>query len=206
MTAKPLDWKSWHEARNKMTKIYAGWSSLDQADDAMAKALRSGKVHCRGEFREFDWQFGKGDSVALQDVISTLRKLRVYSDEAVVEYEITITEMTTFGSDLFRVLRPHTRKSERTAWIGNPELVWPEFRDYLIRFELPSGPMSNRTGQRRRKHTLMPPRQTKLGVVQSYITRTYPSGIPAGVTDKAIARATGVSERTARRARKPSPT
>jgi hypothetical protein len=206
MTAKPLDWKSWWEARDKMTEIYEGWSSWDQANNAMAKALRSGKVHCRGEFSEFDWRFGNDDSVALQDVISTLPKLHVYSVEAVVEYEITITEMTTFGSDLFRVLRPHTGKSKRTARIRNPELVWPEFCDYLIRFELPTGPMSSRTGQRRRKHTPTPPRQTKLGAVQSYTTRTYPSGIPAGVTDKAIARATGVSERTARRAREPSPT
>jgi hypothetical protein len=54
-------------------------------------------------------------------------------------------------------------------------------------------------------------RRTKLGAVQSYIASAYPNAIPAGMTDKAIARSfeaekkTQVSERTVRRARQPSP-
>jgi hypothetical protein len=44
-------------------------------------------------------------------------------------------------------------------------------------------------------------RKTKLVTVQQYIAVNYPKGIPAEVTDKTIARATGVSERTVRRAR-----
>jgi hypothetical protein len=56
------------------------------------------------------------------------------------------------------------------------------------------------------EHTCpIPPRETKLGAVQTYIARTYTQGLPAGVTDKVIAKATGVSERTVRRARKSGP-
>jgi hypothetical protein len=42
---------------------------------------------------------------------------------------------------------------------------------------------------------------TRLNEVRDFIAEKYPIGIPAGVTDKAIARATGASERTVRRAR-----
>jgi hypothetical protein len=144
LTAKPLDWISWWDALQRMPKIRRVWAyDHDAAKQAMTRALRSGQVHNRGEVREFDWRFGDSDLVALREVISTLRKLHVYRDEAVVEYEIAITEMTTFGSDLFRVSRPHTRKAGRTARIRNPELVWPEFRDYLILFELPAGEKPN---------------------------------------------------------------
>jgi hypothetical protein len=41
---------------------------------------------------------------------------------------------------------------------------------------------------------------TKLDAVKAYIAE-YPNGIPPGVTDKVVARAVGVSERTVRRAR-----
>jgi hypothetical protein len=52
----------------------------------------------------------------------------------------------------------------------------------------------------------VPPRETKLEAVRCYIVRTYPRGIPAGVTDNEIARQTGASERTVRRARHSPPT
>jgi hypothetical protein len=42
----------------------------------------------------------------------------------------------------------------------------------------------------------------KLDKVKAYIAETFPDGIPAGVTDKTIARDTGTSERTVRRARR----
>ena len=44
-------------------------------------------------------------------------------------------------------------------------------------------------------------KQTRKEQVRTYIADHYPRGIPAGVTDKDIARATGASERTVRRAR-----
>lgn len=42
---------------------------------------------------------------------------------------------------------------------------------------------------------------TKLAEVRTYIAEQYPNGIPAGASNKQIARATGASERTVRRAR-----
>jgi hypothetical protein len=45
-----------------------------------------------------------------------------------------------------------------------------------------------------------PPRETKRNAVQRYIAHIYPEGIPAGVTNKEIARATKVSPRTVQRA------
>jgi hypothetical protein len=44
-------------------------------------------------------------------------------------------------------------------------------------------------------------RQTKPEAVRQYIAHAYPEGIPAGVTYKAIAKATGTSERSVQRAR-----
>jgi hypothetical protein len=46
-----------------------------------------------------------------------------------------------------------------------------------------------------------PRRETKLKKVRGYIAGKYPRGIPGDVTDKEIARNTGTSERTVRRAR-----
>ncbi|MGH7053820.1 MAG: hypothetical protein ACREE4_00275 [Stellaceae bacterium] len=45
-------------------------------------------------------------------------------------------------------------------------------------------------------------KSSKLKKIQSHIAATYPNGIPAGVTDKMIANATGTSERHVRRARR----
>jgi hypothetical protein len=42
---------------------------------------------------------------------------------------------------------------------------------------------------------------TKIDAAKAYIAQHYPDGIPAGVTDKQIARDAGVSDRTVRRAR-----
>ena len=44
-------------------------------------------------------------------------------------------------------------------------------------------------------------RLTKAAAVKAFIAKTYPNGIPAGVTDKEIARDTKTSERTVRRVR-----
>jgi len=46
-----------------------------------------------------------------------------------------------------------------------------------------------------------PRRHTKVDEVKAHLAAKYPDGVPAGMTDKAIARETGVSERTVRRAR-----
>jgi hypothetical protein len=70
-------------------------------------------------------------------------------------------------------------------------LTWYE----PARFELPSGFDSAKPSRPQ-------PRETKLSAVQRHIAQTYPSGIPAGVTDKQIARDTRTSERTVRRARR----
>jgi hypothetical protein len=45
------------------------------------------------------------------------------------------------------------------------------------------------------------PRDTKAAAVRRHLASKYPNGIPAGVTDKVIALATGASERTVRRVR-----
>jgi len=60
---------------------------------------------------------------------------------------------------------------------------------------------------RRKDARPRPLRETKILAVQRYIADTYPGEIPAGVTDKEIARAmkTKTSDRTVRRARRSAP-
>jgi hypothetical protein len=141
MRVQPLDWSSWWEARLRMREVWRPWADLyHQANEAMANALRSGQVHYRGDALAHDGF----TPLPVKDVISTLRKLSVAPDEAAAEYEIAEIMTTTFGSDSLRVSRPHTWTSRRFARILRPELVWPEFRDYLIRFELPANPTPDR--------------------------------------------------------------
>jgi len=136
MTAKPLDWKSWWEARLKMAEVYDGWSSWKLANRAMAHALRSGKINYRGEACD-DYR----RPVSLQNVIPTLRELTVYPNEAVAEYETSEVYFTTFGLEPLRTLHPATSVRTATARILHPEVVLPEFLDHLIQFELPAGVM-----------------------------------------------------------------
>jgi hypothetical protein len=142
MAVKPLDWISWSAARTRMHEIWRPWSDLyREANEAMVRALRSRQVHYRGE--AYDLQTFR--LVPIENVISTLRDLNVYlGDESSAEYEITGITTTSFGTSLLRVSQPDTWTSTNTARIRNPELVWSEFRDYLIRFELPASVQPDR--------------------------------------------------------------
>jgi len=147
MAAKPLDWKSWWDARSKITELWPGWSwSSSLGDQAMVNALQGGQVHYRAA-RAYDLVHS-WESVPLRDVISTLQKLTIFTDEAIAEYETATVTTTTFGGGLVLTSQQHTRKTEKTARIVRPELVLSEFCDYLIQFELPAG-VTLPTGSRR---------------------------------------------------------
>lgn len=141
MTAKPLDWFSWWNARLRMSEIWKAWAhDYDAANQAMIRALRSGEVHYRGSAVKSDGF----TPVPFEDVIATMQELFFLGpDEVTAQYEITATNfhVSDFGRELgfSSVIRPLTSKSRQTARIWNPELAWTEFRDYLIRCELPAG-------------------------------------------------------------------
>jgi hypothetical protein len=97
---------------------------------------------------------------------------------------------------------------KKHAELVGVELAWEEFRDDLIRFELPAGATPNPdSAQGREAAAEGKPKFSKLVTVRAFLDAKYPEGIPVGLTDKAIARLVSddaraaISERTVRRAR-----
>jgi hypothetical protein len=77
------------------------------------------------------------------------------------------------------------------SWL-DVQVRWKEFIGYIEQNLLPAWiDVPRATGGK----------QTRQEAVRAYIDETYQGRIPAGVTNKEIARATGVGERTVRRAR-----
>jgi hypothetical protein len=112
-----------------MPEIWQSWANLpDHADRAMVNALRSGRVPHRGDDgRGFDAR-----PVPLKVAVPALRKILLGSDRAIVTYEKTILH-GPLGP-----YRPQPHTVEATVDFFGPELAWDEFRDELIRFELPA--------------------------------------------------------------------
>jgi hypothetical protein len=200
MVVRPLAWVSWSVARFRMPEIWGGWSYLsDRADKAMVNSLRRGNVPYRGEAREL----GSPWPVLLNEVVAGLLSLGAGS---LAEYEKTEwTAGVAIGRlPLHTPPRPIARKA--TADVSGAELAWEEFRDDLIRFELPAGTMP-KPMQRQKPAVDGKFKLTKLANVRVFFDENYPEGIPAGLSDKAIARLVSdyakvqISERTVRRAR-----
>jgi hypothetical protein len=166
MTAKPLNWISWREARQRMPKIWDRWAYFpDRADRAMMNTLRRGHVLCRGEGIIL---FGNhGDkTVEINEILPELRGISFAGESVAVRYVqrasppplhppqcyytveadlgqivSSIESMTTSPAAPF----PVCDTVKATARFVAPELVWDEFRDELIRFELPADASSNDT-------------------------------------------------------------
>jgi len=139
MVAAPLNWISWREARDLMPKkIWAEWRyRSDHADQAFIRCLRRGNVPYRGEASEHLPYFIR-HPVPLGDVVTGLLSLRtqymsVFAYEA--EYEAPQWQPIWTLDDLRRP--PITVK--RTVILNNVELSWDDFRNDLIRYELPRG-------------------------------------------------------------------
>jgi hypothetical protein len=135
MAAEPFNWVSWQEARHRMPEIWDGWHYFLSADHAMVSSLRRGNVPCRGE------AYGLGlwptKPISLREVVAGLLSLRsswsLFAHEA--EYETTEwrTVLTIGG------YQGQPTKVKKTATLDKVELAWDEFRDDLIRYELPAG-------------------------------------------------------------------
>jgi hypothetical protein len=141
MAVKPLNWISWREARDRMPQIWDGWRYQPaHADQAMVKSLRRGKVPYRG--KAFEPGSYRTNPIALQNVVAGLLSLRnppfAASFAQAAEYETT-----EWGLALGGGTRPFTAK--KTAELDGVELAWTEFRDDLIRFELPAGMIPSRS-------------------------------------------------------------
>ena len=134
-------------------------------------------------------------SVPLKDVVAGLLKLAF----DLAEYERTEAPPIFWRMPFEMPPRP----VKKTAQLLVSELAWEPFRDDLIRFELPAGAVPTPT--QKRKPSI--PKSTKLKAVSDFLDETYPEGIPAGLSDKEIARLiedetkVTISPRTIRRAR-----
>jgi hypothetical protein len=117
--------------------------------------------------------------------------------------------------DLVRITRSEIRRWLATAerqsravepYADRPQATPGELAEVHGLTE-PSGARSNRAAatdeqaSRLASEQSVQRRVTKFETVRQHIALSYPKGIPADVTDKVIARATGASERTVRRAR-----
>jgi hypothetical protein len=147
MAVKPLDWVSWREARDRMPEIWDKWHfEPAHADQAMVNSLRRGNVPCRGKA-----SLPRGLSrqpIALRDVLTGLLSLRnpwlPLSFGEAAEYEAT--EWRSVLAIGGHQAQPMTVKN--IAMLEGVELAWGEFRDDLIRRELPAGvtPNDRRSG------------------------------------------------------------
>jgi hypothetical protein len=139
MAVEPLDWVTWREARDRMEEIWDGWGyRLAEADQAMVNSLRRGNVSFRGKAWGYREHSLTRHPLALRDVVAGLLSLRVYPSLFAAEAEYEATEwhsVPALGGG--NQMRPMTVK--KIAWLDNPELARDEFRDDLIRFELPAG-------------------------------------------------------------------
>jgi hypothetical protein len=154
MAVKPLDWIGWRRARERMPEIWRHREyRVAEADQAMVNSLRRGNVHFRGTAWGYRERSLTRQPLALRDIVAgllSLPHLSLFAAEA--EYESTEWVSVLFGD---RMMGPRTIK--KIAWLDNAELAWDEFRDDLIRFELPAGvkpkgARKQRQGTARRGH------------------------------------------------------
>jgi hypothetical protein len=142
MAVKPLDFVTWEKADSWMSE-QAPWrwdASWDARRRALANALKSGPVEyrCDGDpvypVSLRIWM-EREQRVSLGEVIAGLDHLTFGVGEVLATYEVTEVVTTTFGSGLLRTSQSEKRQQTRQAMIRNPELVFSQLRDYLIRYE-----------------------------------------------------------------------
>jgi hypothetical protein len=143
LAVTPYTWVSWAEARRRMPDIWHFWLIDREANASMVKVLRRGRVECRGPDGVAD-----GYRVRLHDILPALQEISLTSQTARVRYAKRVSTLHTVG-----YLQPTLveSESEAIAEFRAPELVWEQFRDGLIRFELPTGmqPTGNARSQQR---------------------------------------------------------
>jgi hypothetical protein len=139
VAVKPFDWISWWEARARMPSIWAGWhTDRPHADQAMVNALRRGQVHSRGP-----------DGAAhrhrfqLIGALETVQSISLTGSTTALVTFVACYEFPSISDPAIIASRP----IQVTAEFVNPELVWDEFRNELIRFELPAEATPRHEGQ-----------------------------------------------------------
>ena len=152
MAVKPFDWISWSEGRRRMPDIWDGWRfQTSHADKAMVSSLRRGNVPFRGEaheplFPDLPIVRPRTDRpLALPEVAAGLLVLQFSLHQlTLAEYEATeVGSVLVLGG-----ITPAPVRVRRTAVLSREELAWEQFRDDLIRFELPRG--ATPSGSRRK--------------------------------------------------------
>ena len=151
MTAEPIDWITWREARDRTPEIWEGWRlRWNDADQAMVNSLRRGKVPVRlstalqsvytpagaypEEMGQLLWRYGK--AIPLSEVVAGLLRLDFVLNPIIrAEYEVPVWgEVLGLGG---YQSRPITVK--KMAVVSGAELAWAEFYDDLVQYELPRG-------------------------------------------------------------------
>jgi hypothetical protein len=167
LTVTPYTWIPWSEARSRMPEVWSGWR-LDgyHADRAMVNSLRRGKVPYRGGAEILNFPF-LNRPVRLQDVVVGLLNLNLLLKEA--EYEQADISPGFLVGRFVNPPRPMTQK--RVAWLIDAELAWEEFRDDLIRFELPRDATPNPDLTEATTSNQRVPRQKRSRQLQAYKRR-----------------------------------
>jgi hypothetical protein len=120
MTAKPLHWVSWWRARWSMPKICDLWADHPiSANRAMVRAVR--RIHCKGI-----------------GVIVLSEELDACGKVVEIEEIQSGTQQIVFCERMVWVRYKRDDGVDETAEFPDVELVWREFRDYLIQFEAPA--------------------------------------------------------------------
>jgi len=199
MAAKPFNWISWWEARQRMPEVWNLWAILpDRADRAMINALRRGRVPYRGaDGWSYSWSYSPSRPVRLEQVVPALSKILLYgsSGEARLTYERAVVHHGPVGP-----YPPHV--VEVNVEFPNPQLAWDEFRDDLIQFEVEV--LAGATPVTAPVKPTSP--QKKQATVKDWLAERYPAAVPPGKTAKILVRefehdrSAGISERTVRRA------
>jgi hypothetical protein len=135
-----------------MPDIWDGWRfQTSHADKAMISSLRRGNVPFRGEaheplFPDLPIVRPRTDRpLALPEVAAGLLVLQFSLHQlTLAEYEATeVGSVLVLGG-----ITPAPVRVRRTAVLSREELAWEQFRDDLIRFELPRG--ATPSGSRRK--------------------------------------------------------
>jgi hypothetical protein len=144
MADKPYKWVSWSDARFRMPEIWSGWAEpgwCDHADRAFVNALRHRNVSYGGDARENSNDYTARLSrtpIRLENVVAGLLSVTSYGR---AEYERARLRAAPAWDKLDTI--PQSIVENATADVSGAKLVWEEFRDQLIKYELPDGATPN---------------------------------------------------------------
>jgi hypothetical protein len=175
----------WLPVSKALARLDAGAAAA--AHDIIAR----GEVRVRALRGDFP---GSTTPVQVERLLAQATRADIVGDDITAHYEP--------GQDIKSILGPRSdmRNKNVVAWIYGKAACSVTFRDASVYWPALAEALAA-AGFWVKKRRTGPKRETKIAAVQRYIASNYPTGIPAGVTDKAIARDTGVSERTVRRVR-----